>query len=98
MPDVAPATIGDDTRISRGTSLLVAPVNDEIVMMDVQRGHYYGLDRIGADIWSRLETPHTFAALVDSLAADYDAERERIADDVRQLIAIMLRHQVVSLD
>lgn len=98
MPDIASVAITDDTRISRGTSLLVAAVNDEIVMMDTNRGHYYGLDRIGADIWARLEAPVVFGALVDSLAVDYDAERERIAGDVRQLLTIMHRHQVVRLD
>lgn len=98
MPELASPAIADATRIARSTSLLVAAVNDEIVMMDAQRGHYYGLDRIGADIWSRLETPVSFAALVDGLAAEYDAERAQIAEDVRQLLAVMLRHQVVCID
>jgi hypothetical protein len=98
MPERAPPSIAEDTRISRGTSVLTALVNDEMVMMDVPRGHYYGLDRIGADIWSRLETPVSFAALVDGLAADYAAERAEIAGDVRRLLAAMLRHQVVRLD
>lgn len=98
MPDVASPAIVDDTRISRSAALLVAAVNDEMVMMDVSRGHYYGLDRIGADIWSRLETPVSFAALVDGLAAEYDAERAQIAEDVRQLLTMMLRYQVVRID
>lgn len=90
--------IGDATRISRSTSLLVAPVNDEIVMMDLQHGLYYGLDDIGADIWARIETPIAFAALIDGLVVDYDAERGRIEGDVRKLISIMARHKVVLLE
>lgn len=97
MHDHAAVEIADATRISRSTSLLVAGVNDDLVMMDLKLGRYYGLDRVGADVWSRLETPVTFAALIDSLVGDYDADRDRIAADVRQLLAVMVRHNVVEL-
>lgn len=90
--------IVDATRISRSTSLLVAPVNDEMVMMDLDLGRYYGLDEIGADIWGRLEAPITFAALIDGLAGDYDAERAVIEDDARKLLSLMASHKVVVLD
>jgi hypothetical protein len=85
------------TLISRSTGLLVAPVHDETVMMDVEKGHYYGLDDIGTEIWRRLESPRTFSALVDSLAADYDADPTVIAEDVRKLLSIMAAHRVIIL-
>lgn len=89
--------IGEQTTIRRSNSLLVAGVRDETVMMDTDSGHYYGLDDIGSEIWRRLETPSTFGALVDSLAADYDADRAAIAADVRALLSQMAMHDVVSL-
>ena len=89
--------IGDQTLISRSTGLLVAPVHDETVMMDIESGHYYGLDDIGSEIWRRLEAPRTFGELVDSLAADYEADRAVIAEDVRRLLSQMAEHKVVSL-
>jgi hypothetical protein len=93
----APVEIDEQTTISRSNSLLVAGVRDETVMMDTESGHYYGLDDIGSEIWRRLEKPATFGALVDSLAADYDADRAAIAADVRALLAQMARHDVVTL-
>jgi hypothetical protein len=97
MQDKSSAPIDSQTLISRSAGLLVAPVNDETVMMDIESGHYYGLDDIGSEIWRRLESPSTFAALVDGLAADYDADRAVIAEDVRKLLAIMAQHHVVTL-
>jgi hypothetical protein len=91
------APINDDTLITRSTGLLAAAVHDETVMMDIASGHYYGLDDIGSEIWRRLETSNTFGKLVDSLAADYDAERAVIAEDVRQLLVVMADHKVVTL-
>jgi hypothetical protein len=91
------ATIGEDTLISRSNALLTAPVHDEIVMMSIESGRYYGLDDIGSDIWRRLETPCKFGELVDGLAADYDADRALIADDVRKLLSQMAAKDVVRL-
>jgi hypothetical protein len=92
-----PAQIDDRTLISRNSSLLAAPVNDEIVMMVLDSGVYYGLDDIGSEIWRRLETPRTFVDLIDGLAADFDADRAVIAADVRELLTVMAEHEVVSL-
>jgi hypothetical protein len=92
-----PAQIDDRTLISRNSSLLAAPVNDEIVMMVLDSGVYYGLDDIGSEIWRRLETPRTFVDLIDGLAADFDADRAVIAADVRELLTVMAEREVVSL-
>ena len=95
MPDTLP--INEQTLITRSTGVMAAPVRDETVMMNIDSGHYYGLDDIGSEIWRRLEAPRTFGALVDGLAADYAAERAVIAEDVRKLLAAMAEHDVITL-
>jgi hypothetical protein len=99
MPETRPPSVAidDQTLISRSAGLLVAPVHDETVMMDIERGFYYGLDDIGGDIWNRLESPRKFGELVDLLVADYDADREAISEDVRKLLSLMAEHEVVRL-
>jgi len=96
MPDQS-LHISDDTLITRNTGLLAAAVHDETVMMDIESGRYYGLDDIGSAIWQRLEAPRRFGTLIDSLVADYDADRAVIAEDVRKLLSIMAEHKVVVL-
>ncbi len=99
MPETPapPVPIDEQTLISRCAALLVAPVRDETVMMDLESDCYYGLDDIGSDIWRRLESPRKFSELVDVLTADYDADRVAIAEDVRKLLLIMAAHNVVTL-
>ncbi len=95
--DQRQANIGETTLITRSSGLLTAPVRDEIVMMDIDSGLYYGLDDIGSEIWRRLEAPHKFGDLVNSLVADYDADRAVIAEDVRKLLSVLAEHEVVTL-
>jgi hypothetical protein len=89
--------IADLTIVSRSPSVLTAQIDSEVVMMSVEQEEYFGLDDIGSDIWKRLDPPCTFADLIDRLAADYDADRENIAEDVRALLATMAEHGVVRL-
>jgi hypothetical protein len=85
------------TVISRSPWVLAAEVDGEVVMMSIEEGLYFGLDDIGSDIWKRIESPCTFGELVDRLVADYDADRETIASDLRALLLRMTEHDVVKL-
>jgi Coenzyme PQQ synthesis protein D (PqqD) len=94
---LAPAAIADATVISRSPSVLTAEVDSEVVMMSIEQGRYYGLDDIGSDIWRRIEPPCSFAALIDGLVADYDADRATIAADVQIMLGRMVEQDVVRL-
>ena len=93
----AAVRIADSTIISRSPSVVTAEVDGEVVMMSIEQGQYFGLDDIGSDIWKRLDPPCAFADLIDRLAADYDADRAGIADDVRALLERMAARDVVRL-
>ena len=91
------ADIVDSTIISRSPSVLTAEVDGEVVMMSIEQGQYCGLDDIGSDIWKRIEPPCSFAALIDGLAVDYDADRATILADVHSLLLRMAEQDVVRL-
>lgn len=91
------ADIVDSTIISRSPSVLTAEVDGEVVMMSIQQGQYFGLDDIGSDIWRRIEPPCSFAALIDGLALDYEADRATILADVHSLLLRMAEQDVVKL-
>ena len=94
----AMADIVNSTIISRSPSVLAAEVDGEVVMMSIQQGQYFGLDDIGSDIWRRIEPPCSFAALIDGLTADYDADRATILADVHSLLLRMAEQDVVKLN
>jgi hypothetical protein len=99
LPDSANAMadIVDSTIISRSPSVLTAQVDGEVVMMSIEQGQYFGLDDIGSDIWKRIEPPCSFAALIDGLTVDYEADRATILADVHNLLLRMAEQDVVRL-
>jgi hypothetical protein len=55
-------------------------------MMSVDRGLYYGLDAIGADIWQRLAQPLRVADLCAQLVQEYEVEEAECAADVLAML------------
>ena len=52
-----------ETTVVRASDVLASQVENELVMMDIERGMYYALNPVGADIWERLAEPQQVADL-----------------------------------
>jgi hypothetical protein len=96
-PSQSLSAIENDTRISRSPAVLSAEVDGEVVMMSIEKGCYFGLDDIASEIWKRIETPCSFAALINNLVAEYDADRATIDADVRALLLRMAEQDAIRL-
>jgi Coenzyme PQQ synthesis protein D (PqqD) len=97
QPPVSFPPITDATLISRSPTVLTAEVDGEILMMSIERGCYFSVNDVGLDIWRRLDPPCSFADLIDGLAADYDATKATIVEDVRALLNRMLTEDIVRV-
>ncbi|WP_263622218.1 PqqD family protein [Sphingomonas sp. R647] len=70
-----------------------------MLMLDAERGVYYGLDPIGARIWEYLASPVTVPDLVKRLERHYEVDAERCARDVATLIEqLSVRKMVRMID
>lgn len=79
-------TLSLNSTICRSKELLSTQIDDEMVLMSIERGNYYGLDAIATDIWQRLEQPLAVVDLCAVLAKEYDADTETISRDVLALL------------
>lgn len=73
MPD-APLPL--DAPLRRAERAMHADVNGTAVMMDVEAGHYYGLNAVGTHIWDLLATPKTPAEIAADLPTHFQVEAE----------------------
>lgn len=86
------------TRLMRTTDVLASDVDGELVMMDVKSGSYFNLDRVGTDIWNRLEAPLSLGELCAALEQSYEAETETIARDTRAFVETMLENGLLRAE
>lgn len=77
-----PNTIESTSRVTRSRDLLSTPVDHELVILNLKRDNYLGLDEIGRRIWELLETPQLVEELCHRLSQEFDAVPETIRADV----------------
>ena len=61
-------------------------LDGEAVLLDLGSGTYFGLNQVGTRIWQLIDGGHAAPAIVDTLAAEYAADRDTIAADVARLL------------
>jgi hypothetical protein len=74
--------IGQDSTIQWSVDAVATEVNDEVVLMNLERDRCYGLGSTGSDIWRMLREPIQVAALVSQLRQAYDSPPGEIESDV----------------
>jgi hypothetical protein len=77
----------DETTTVRSTKHVFAREFDgELVLLDLARGDYYGLDAIGARLWNGLAAGRTVADVAVELSKEYDVELETLRADLLALL------------
>jgi hypothetical protein len=90
-------TIGENTRV-RGTRHVFAREFDgELVLLDLARGDYYGLDTIGARLWRGLMEGRTVADIATEIAPEYDVEPATLRSDLVELLRDLAEKGLVEL-
>jgi hypothetical protein len=81
--------IDSNSVVSWSSKAVAAEVNDEIVLMNLERDRCYGLGLIGSGVWRRLATPIRVSDVVSQLSEEYDAPRGTIETDLLRTLQKM---------
>lgn len=73
--------LGDTVACNRG-DLVTSVLDEETVMMSIERGKYYGLDPVGSRIWELLQTPRRVSAIVNGVLEEFTGERGAVERDL----------------
>jgi hypothetical protein len=72
-------------------------LSGEVVILNLDDGVYYGLNAVGARIWSMLETPQTVGAIHTALLAEYDVDSRECEEQVSTLLADLAAHGLIEV-
>jgi hypothetical protein len=89
--------IKNDSIIYRQTDIVFNKLDDEIVMMSIKNGEYYGLDNIGSRIWEIIEKPVTLIQLVHKLKEEYNVEIQQCENDVIEFLEMLLKKNLIQI-
>lgn len=74
--------IGLDSIVSQSVGLVAADLDGQKVMLNIDKGKYYGLDDIGSRIWVMIEKPRAVREIVTLLQNEYNVDDNTCRHDV----------------
>src|SRR5690606_27177440 len=80
------ANVATCMRVTIGEQVYAEAVNDEVVLLELSTGQYYGLDTVGSRLWELLTELRSTEAVVDIALAEYEVGREELTRDLEQLV------------
>lgn len=78
-------------------TVVTQKVGEELVILDLESGNYYGLDPVGARMVELLRE-HDVPEAAELLHLEYDAEKQRILADLENLLAELEHHGLVECE
>ena len=77
-------------------TVLARQLTGETVILDLDRGTYFGLNAVGTRIWELLEQGQTLRRICDGLAEEYEVAPAHLEHDVLALVAELLARGLVA--
>ncbi len=77
---------------------IASKVAGEVVILNYNKGVYYGLDSVGAVVWDRLEKgPQTIDYLCETVSGEYDIDMSTCKDDIDALLKDLIAEKLVEI-
>lgn len=90
-------TIPNAAVVVAAADVLASDFGAELVMLDLRDGVYYGLEDVGARVWSLVQQPIKVSAILDALVAEYDVEPARCERDLRSLLTELAARRLIEV-
>lgn len=87
-----------DTVVRASRSQVACTLGEEVMILNLEDGVYYGLDPVGARIWELLQESKTIGAILETLLAEFEVEKDRCERDLMQLLNQLMDARLVELE
>jgi len=82
-------------RFIQNKAIVQSQIGEEVVMLDMESGFYFGLNSVASVIWGLLADEIEFESLVDQLMTKFDVERALCEADTKELLDQLLEKNII---
>lgn len=90
-----PVTV--DSILVRDGEPIATTLDDEVVLLSMRAGSYYGFNRVGTEIWNLLAEPRPVGHIFDELAQLHDVDRGTMIRDVTTFLQTLIDRRLVRV-
>jgi hypothetical protein len=73
-------------------------VGDEVVVLDLATGTYFGLDPVGARMWELMAEGQTLGEICERMLQEYEVTREELERDTLRLAEELQEQGLIQVD
>ena len=70
-----------DCIVQRDLDVFAAEADQDLVMVSISNGSYYGVSDVARSIWEAIERPKRISDLIDDLAVTYNVDRSKCEEE-----------------
>lgn len=86
-----------NSKVFRQKNIMFNKLDDEVVMMSINKGEYYGLDSIGSRIWEIINEPIEIKEIVKILLNEYNISEEQCVKDVIAFLEELIKKELIGV-
>ena len=90
-------TINLDTLLNIPEAVYTQDIDDETILLDIQSGHYFGLDSVGSRMWQLMREHGALRPTYEILLTEYEVAPERLEADLLALAEKMIEKGLVEI-
>lgn len=87
----------DTTLVSISKQAVHCDLEEEVVILGLDDGVYYGLNPVAAFIWNTIQTPHTVGELKEKILAEYDVTEDICQADLLEILQKLLDNKLIEI-
>lgn len=90
--------LSHDASIIAMRETVFSDLGDEVAILNLRSGEYFGLNPVGAFVWSLIQERQTFGRLCSAVVGEYDVTPEQCAADLDRLFREMVREDLIIVE
>ena len=90
--------IADDATPIVADQMLSADLDGEVVMINLSKGVYYGLEGVGSRVWELVQERRTLREMREEILTEYDVEPNRLEQDLQAVLGRMVDQGLIEVE
>jgi len=89
--------LSGSTIVTMNKDYVYCKVENEMVLLGMEDGIYYGLNPVGAFIWEQIKEPKTIDEVRDAILVEYDVGKVECEQDLYELLQELVEKGLVEV-
>jgi len=84
-------------RYIQNKKIIQSKIGEEVVMMDIDSGFYFGMNGVGSVIWKHLSTAITLDELVHKMMNEFKVDKQTCEADTIEFLDNLLEKNIIRV-